>query len=138
MPRGILTGGNIFWTFRPVVKAFWIWVACIIALLDDKVFKPAALLRAYAGEGLKTCLPRVSYPYLCLPHVQHLAGITRVPLRYHLGRKTFVTLKIAQGVPRSRVMMTTGHQTESSFNHYLGSNEAELLAAYRKTARRVA
>ena len=91
------------------------------------MFKPAALLRAYAGVDPKLCLPRINYPYLYLPHVQALAGIERLALQYHLGRKTFATLKVAQGVPRSQVMMTTGHQTESSFNHYLGINEAELL-----------
>ena len=81
-------------------------------------------------------MPRINYPYLYLPHVQALSGIERVRIRYHLGRKTFATLKIAQGVPRSQVMMTTGHQTESSFNLYLGIDEAELLTWYRKTARR--
>ncbi|MCC2547955.1 hypothetical protein LJY25_16015 [Hymenobacter sp. BT175] len=65
-------------------------------------------------------------------------GIMRLTLPYHLGRKTFVTLRIAKGVPSSQVMMTTGHQPWSSFNHYLGINEAELLDAYRKATRRVA
>jgi integrase len=67
--------------------------------------------------------------------VQHLAGITRLPVQFHTGRKTFATLKVSQGVLRSQVMMTTGHQTEASFSHYLGVNEAELLAWYRRTAR---
>ncbi|GAB3726200.1 hypothetical protein GCM10027594_07870 [Hymenobacter agri] len=118
------------------VKASKTGVTCIIPLVDDDVFKPAALLRAYAGVDPKLCLPRINYPYLYLPHVQALAGIERVALQYHLGRKTFATLKVAQGVPRSQVMMTTGHQTESSFNHYLGINEAELLDWYRRTARK--
>jgi integrase len=116
-------------------------VTCIIPLLDDDVFRPAALLASYAHEqppGRKTCLPRVNYPYLYLPHVRALAGIDRLPVLFHLGRKTFATLKVAQGVPRAQVMMTTGHQTEASFNHYLGIDEHELLAWYRKTARRVA
>ncbi|WP_201979273.1 tyrosine-type recombinase/integrase [Hymenobacter rubidus] len=118
------------------VKAAKTGVTCIIPLVDDDVFKPASLLRTYAGQDPKWCLPRVTFPYLYLPHVQHLAGITRLPILFHTGRKTFATLKIAQGVPRSQVMMTTGHQTEASFNHYLGINEAELLAWYRRTARK--
>jgi hypothetical protein len=117
------------------VKAGKTGVTCIIPL-DDDVFQPAALLQAYAGVDPKFCLPRINYPYLYLPHVQALAGIKRVPVKYHLGRKTFATLKVAQGVPCSQVMMTTGHQTESSFNHYLGVNEAELLDWYRRTARK--
>ena len=102
------------------------------------MFKPASLLRAYAGQDPKTCLPRVTFPYLYLPHVQRLAGITRLPVQFHTGRKTFATLKIAQGVPRAQVMMTTGHQTEAGFNLYLGIDEGELLTWYRRTARKVA
>ncbi|WP_210516458.1 hypothetical protein [Hymenobacter terricola] len=118
------------------VKASKTGVTCIIPLVDDDVFQPAALLRAYTGADPKTCLPRVTFPYFYLPHVQRLAGIERVQVVFHLGRKTFATLKVAQGVPRSQVMMTTGHQTEASFNHYLGINEAELLDWYRRTARK--
>lgn len=118
------------------VKASKTDVTCIIPLVDDDVFQPAALLRAYAGTDPKRCLSCINYPYLYLPHVQALAGIERVQLQYHLGRKTFATLKIAQGVSRFQVMMTTGHQTESSFNHYLGINEAELLDWHRRTARK--
>ena len=32
--------------------------------------------------------------------------------------------------------MTTGHQTESSFNHHLGINETELLDWYQRTTRK--
>ncbi|MDO7853194.1 tyrosine-type recombinase/integrase [Hymenobacter convexus] len=117
------------------VKAGKTGVTCIIPLVDDHVFQPARLLALHAGSDPRWCLPRVTFPYLYLPHVQHLAGITRLPVLFHTGRKTFATLKVAQGVPRSQVMMTTGHQTEASFNHYLGVNEAELLDWYRRTAR---
>jgi integrase len=102
------------------------------------VFKPASLLRAYAGQDPTWCLPRASAPYLCLPHGQRLAGITRLPVQFHTGRKTFATLKVAQGVPRVQVMMTTSHQSEASFNHYLGIDEPGLVTWYRKTARRAA
>jgi len=118
------------------VKASKTGVTCIIPLVDDDVFQPVALLRTYAGTDPKLCLPRINYPYIYLPHVQALADIERVPVKYHLERKTFATVKVAQGVPRSQVMMTTGHQTEASFNHYLGINEAELLDWYRSTARK--
>jgi hypothetical protein len=91
------------------VKASKTGVTCIIPLIDDDVFRPAALLRAYTGVDPRFCLPRLNSPYLYLPHVQALAGLERVALSYHLGRKTFATLKVAQGVPRSQVMMTTGH-----------------------------
>ena len=112
-------------------------ITCIIPLLDDDVFKPAALLAKYAPLGLATCLPYVRQIYSYLPHIQHLASITRLRLGMHTGRRTFATLKIYQGVPRSQVMLVTGHQTEASFNRYLGIDEAELLDVYRKTARRL-
>lgn len=72
-----------------------------------------------------------------LPQVAHLAGITRIHLTPKVGRKTFATLKIYQGVPRAQVMLATGHKTEASFNRYLGIDEQELIHSFRKTARRV-
>ena len=54
-----------------------------------------------------------------------------------MDRKTFATLKIYQGVPRSQVMMATGHQTEANFNRYLGIDEKEFMEVYRRTARKV-
>ena len=100
---------------------------------------PASRLRPDSGPDPKTCLPRVNHPYLYLPHGRRLAGITHWAVKCHTGRKAFATLKIAQGVPRFRVVMTTGHQTAASFTHYPSVSEAGLVAWYwRKTARRAA
>jgi hypothetical protein len=110
---------------------------CFIPFFDDDVFRPVALVEKYAPLRLPTCLPVVHGLSDYLPHVQHLAGLTRFKLTSKVGRKTFVTLKIAQGVPRAQVMQATGHQTEASFNRYLGVVEEELLASFRKTARTV-
>ena len=111
---------------------------CVIPYFDDDVFKPVELIGQYAPLGLETCLPYVREIYDYLPHVQHLAGLRRIPLSTRLGRKTFATLKIYQGIPKAQVMLATGHTTEKSFNRYLGIDEQELVEAYRKTARRVA
>ncbi|WP_223654396.1 hypothetical protein [Hymenobacter psoromatis] len=73
-----------------------------------------------------------------LPHVAQLAALTRLALTSKIGRKTFTTLKIYQGLPKSQVMLATGLQTETSFNRYLGIDEAELVDSFKKTARRVA
>ena len=96
-----------------------------------------ALVGQYAAMRLPTCLPVVFSLSDYLPHVQQLAGSTRFKLTSKVGRKTFVTLKIAQGVPRAQVMQATGHQTWAGFNRYLGVVEEELLASFRKTARTV-
>jgi hypothetical protein len=77
------------------------------------VFRPVALLEKYRPLGLATCLPFVRAPWLYLPHVAALAGLTRLKLGMHVGRKTYATLKIYQGVPARLVMLATGHQTES-------------------------
>ncbi|QNP51444.1 phage integrase SAM-like domain-containing protein [Hymenobacter qilianensis] len=111
---------------------------CFIPYFDDDVFKPVALVEKYAPLGLPTCLPVVNGLSDYLPHVQRLAGFTRFKLTSKVGRKTFVTLKISQGVPRAQVMQATGHRTESSFNRYLGVVELELIETFRKTARTVA
>ena len=39
-------------------------------------------------------------------------------------------------MPRTQVMLATGHQTEKSFIRYLGTDERELLDSYRRTARK--
>ncbi|MDB5270110.1 MAG: hypothetical protein JWP58_3150 [Hymenobacter sp.] len=110
---------------------------CFIPYFDDDVFRPVALVEKYAARHMATCLPVVNGLSDYLPHVQHLAGLTRFKLTSKIGRKTFVTLKIAQGVPRAQVMQATGHLTEASFNRYLGVMEDELVETYRKTARTV-
>ena len=111
---------------------------CFIPYFDDDVFKPVALVEKYVTLGLTTCLPIVNGLSDYLPHVQQLAGLTRFKLTSKVGRKTFVTLKISQGVPRAQVMQATGHRTESGFNRYLGVVEQELVDTFRKTARTVA
>ena len=111
---------------------------CFIPYFDDDVFKPVALVEKYDAQHLPTCLPVVYGLSDYLPHVQALADLTRFKLTSKVGRKTFVTLKIAQGVPRAQVMQATGHRTESSFNRYLGVVEHELVETFRKTARSVA
>ncbi|MGI4865403.1 MAG: hypothetical protein ACRYFZ_15885 [Janthinobacterium lividum] len=110
---------------------------CLIPYFDDDVFKPVALVEQYEHLRLPTCLPVVTHLSETLPQVAHLSGITRIHLTPKVGRKTFATLKIYQGVPRAQVMLATGHKTETSFNRYLGIDEQELIHSFRKTARRV-
>jgi integrase len=112
-------------------------VVGLIPYLDDDVFRPVALLEKYRPLGLDSCLPFVRDPWRYLPHVAALSGLTRLKLGMHVGRKTYATLKIYQGVPARLVMLATGHQTESQFNVYLGINRQELLDSYRQTARRL-
>ena len=109
----------------------------LIPYLDDDVFQPVALLAKYRPLNLATCLPFVRDPWRYLPHIGHLAQLTRLKLGMHIGRKTYATLKVYQGVPKALVMLATGHQTEAQFNEYLGINEEELLASHEQTARRL-
>ncbi|UOQ64426.1 hypothetical protein [Hymenobacter volaticus] len=94
-----------------------------------------ALTEKYAPQALPTCLPVVATLDDYLPHIAKLAGITQLTSK--IGRKTFATLKIFQGVPQRQVMLATGHTTEKSFNRYLGIDEQELVDIYRRTARRI-
>ncbi|MGI4865839.1 MAG: phage integrase SAM-like domain-containing protein [Janthinobacterium lividum] len=112
-------------------------ITALIPYLDDDVFRPVALLESYHELGGATCLPFVRDPWQYLPHVAALARITRLKLGMHVGRKTYATLKVYQGVPKTLVMLATGHQTEKQFNEYLGINEEELIASHRQTARRL-
>ncbi len=120
------------------LKAGKTQLPCVVPFLDDDVFRPVALIEKYRPLGLPTCLPVGTGLDDYLPTVAQLAGLTRIALTSKVGRKTFVTLKLAQGVPRTAVMQATGHRTESSFNRYVGIDETELVETYRKTARKVA
>jgi integrase len=119
------------------IKAGKTQLPCVVPFLND-VFKPVALIEKYRPLELDTCLPVGTGLDDYLPTVAQLAGLTRIALTSKVGRKTFVTLKLAQGVPRTTVMQATGHRTESSFNRYVGIDETELVETYRKTARQVA
>lgn len=106
---------------------------CYIPFYDDEIFHMVALASKYEHrtEGdllLPTCYRVNEF----LKTVQELAGITRLNLTSKLGRKTFVTLKLYQGVPTRMVMQATGHTTESSFNHYVGVDTIRLLQEFMR------
>ncbi|WP_375418168.1 tyrosine-type recombinase/integrase [uncultured Hymenobacter sp.] len=104
---------------------------CYIPYYDDELFHLVALVARYDGrapQGL--LLPTCSHVNDALKLVQQLAGIRRLSLSTKLGRKTFVTLKLYQGVPARTVMQTTGHTTEKAFNQYVGVDTLELLKAF--------
>ncbi len=42
-----------------------------------------------------------------------------------VARKTFATNAVIWGIPRSKIMLLTGHATESAFNHYIGLDGQE-------------
>jgi len=85
----------------------------LIPYLDDDVFQPVAMLESYRELGGATCLPFVRDPWRYLPHVASQARLTRLKLGMHVGRKTYATLKVYQGIPKALVMLATGHQTEA-------------------------
>lgn len=108
-----------------------------VPFYDDDLFQPVALASRYEHRSpLDLLVPEC---YRCnefLTLVQQLAGITRLKLTTKIGRKTFVTLKLYQGVPARLIMQATGHQTEEAFNHYVGVDELQLVQEFmRKSAR---
>ena len=112
-----------------------------IPFYDDDLFKPVALAERYEHRTPFDLL--VPECYRCnefLRVVQRLVGITRLKLTTKIGRKTFVTRKLYQGVPARLVMQATGHQTEEAFNHYVGVDELKLVEEFmrKSTRRRVA
>jgi integrase len=109
-----------------------------IPFYDDELFKPVALANRYEHRSpLDLLVPECYRANEFLRVVQQLSGITRLKLTTKIGRKTFVTLKLYQGVPARLVMQATGHQTEEAFNHYVGIDEIRLLEEFmRKSARR--
>lgn len=109
-----------------------------IPLYDDDVFQPVALANRYEHRSPTDLLvPECYRANEMLKLVQRLVGLTRLNLTSKIGRKTFVTLKLYQGVPARLIMQATGHQTEESFNHYVGVDQLRLVEEFmRKSAQR--
>lgn len=113
-------------------------VTVYVPFYDDDLFKPVALAERYEHRSpLALLVPECYRANEFLRVVQRLVGITRLKLTTKIGRKTFVTLKLYQGVPSRMIMQATGHQTEEAFNAYVGVDELELVQQFmRKSARR--
>jgi integrase len=108
-------------------------VTVYIPFYDDDLFKPVALASRYEHRSPYDLLvPECYRANEFLKVVQHLAGITRLKLTTKIGRKTFVTLKLYQGVPARTIMQATGHQTEEAFNAYVGVDELEIVQQFMK------
>ncbi|MGI4866124.1 MAG: phage integrase SAM-like domain-containing protein [Janthinobacterium lividum] len=108
-----------------------------VPFYDDDIFQPVALANRYEHRSpLDLLVPEC---YRCnefLRVVQRLAGFTRFKLTTKIGRKTFVTLKLYQGVAPRLIMQATGHQTEEAFNHYVGVDELKLVEEFMRKATR--
>jgi hypothetical protein len=91
---------------------------------DDDLFKPVTLAGRYEHRSpLDLLVPECYRANEFLKVVQRLVGITRLNLTTKIGRKTFVTLRLYQGVPAQ----ATCHRTEEAFNHYVGVNQLQLV-----------
>jgi integrase len=113
-------------------------VTAYIPFYDDAVFKPVELAERYEHRSPTDLLvPECYRANEFLKVVAQLVGLTRFNLTTKIGRKTFVTLKLYQGVPARTIMQATGHQTEEAFNAYVGVDELKLVESFmRKSQRR--
>ena len=112
-------------------------VTVYIPFYDDDLFKPVALSERYEHRSPYDLLvPECYRANEFLKVVQRLVGITRLKLTTKIGRKTFVTLKLYQGVPARTIMQATGHQTEEAFNAYVGVDELEIVQNFMKKSPR--
>ena len=109
-----------------------------IPFYDDAVFKPVELANRYEHRSpFDLLVPECYRTNEFLRVVQRLTGITRLKLTTKIGRKTFVTLKLYQGVASRLIMQATGHQTEEAFNAYVGVDELKIVEEFmRKSTRR--
>jgi integrase len=112
-------------------------IRCYIPFYDDELLQPVALAEKYRQQGHPQLVPRVWAINSFLTCVQDLAGITRLRLTTKIGRKTYVTARLYQGLPARMIMQATGHQTESSFNAYVGVDLQQLLAQFQQHSRGV-
>ncbi|PSR56739.1 hypothetical protein AHMF7605_26205 [Adhaeribacter arboris] len=108
---------------------------CYIPFFDDAIFKPVAMVHRYRSSD-RLVFPKCPKINHHLKLIQKLAGIDRIVLSTKVGRKTFATTKVYQGVPRHLVMQATGHKTEASFNRYIGIDEQELISIFKQQSQR--
>ncbi|MDO7885315.1 hypothetical protein [Hymenobacter cheonanensis] len=113
-------------------------VTVYIPFYDDAIFKPVELAERYEHPTPYSLLvPECYRANEFLKVVQRMVGLTRLKLTTKIGRKTFVTLKLYQGVPSRTIMQATGHQTEEAFNAYVGVDELEIVQQFmRKSTKR--
>ncbi len=111
---------------------------CYIPFEDDDLLRPVALARKYGQQSQDLLAPICPAVNLHLKTIARLIELKRLELSTKIGRKTFVTLKLFQGVPTRVVMMASGHTTEASFNRYVGVDVLKLLEQFRKHAPRKA
>ena len=108
-----------------------------IPFYDDDIFQPVALASRYEHRTpFELLVPECYRTNEFLRVVQRLVGLTRLKLTTKIGRKTFVTLKLYQGVTTRTIMQATGHQTEEAFNHYVGVDELKLVEEFMRKATR--
>lgn len=105
-------------------------IDCVIPFFDDNIFKPVEIVNKYKGK-YKRLLPPAHH---INENLLIIKGLLNLPfdLTSKIGRKTFVTLKILQGVETRVIMLSTGHQTEKAFNRYVGINNDQLVKAYKE------
>jgi integrase len=112
-------------------------VTAYIPFYDDAVFKPVELANRYEHRSpFDLLVPECYRANEFLRVVQRLVGLSRLHLTTKIGRKTFVTLKLYQGVPARTIMQATGHQTEEAFNAYVGVDELKLVESFMRKAQR--
>jgi integrase len=63
----------------------------------------------------------------CSTSAVQLMGLWRLKLTTKIGRRAFAIFKLYQGVPARLIMQATGHQTEETFNYYVGVDYLWLL-----------
>nr|WP_262906231.1 site-specific integrase [Hymenobacter terricola] len=108
-----------------------------IPFYDDDLFRPVELANRYEHRSpLDLLVPECYRTNEFLKVVQRLVGITRLNLTTKIGRKTFVTLKLYQGVSQRLIMQATGHKTEEAFNAYVGVDELRLVEEFMRKATR--
>lgn len=103
----------------------------------DDFFKSVALAERYAHRlPFDLLVPERYHTNEFLQVVQRLTGITSLKLTTNIGRTTFGTRKLYQGVPARVIMQATGHQAEEAFNYYVGVDELKLVEEFMRTSTR--
>jgi integrase len=107
---------------------------CYVPYFDDLYFRPRYIVeemnKKFGG------LPKVSDQKLreAIVELCTMTGFKRFKVNTKTGRKTFATIKLLKGVPKSIIMKSTGHKSEKSFDSYVEIDQFDVIKENRDNA----
>jgi integrase len=107
---------------------------CYVPYFDDLYFRPRYIIEEmYKKFG---GLPQITDQKLreAITELCILLEFNRFEVKTKTGRKTYATVKLLKGVPKSIIMKSTGHKSEKSFDSYVEIDQFDVVKENKENA----